>query len=135
MNYKFEIGTLTSTEYISLITAVGWKIGGNVNLDAVERALTVTPYIVVVRNSSGEAIAAGRAFSDDLTMTFIPDILVKPEHQRSGLGREIMEMIKSRYGHTLFYFGGQKEEFFEKLGFQKGMTSFTGRFAKNDFFD
>jgi GNAT superfamily N-acetyltransferase len=133
--FKFETGTLTPHEYVTLVRSVGWKIGANVNLAEVEKALKATPYIVVVRNLNGEAVAAGRAFSDDLTMTFIPDIFVKPEHQRAGLGREIMEMIKTRYGHTLFYFGGQKEEFFEKLGFTKGMTSFTGRFAKNSFFD
>jgi GNAT superfamily N-acetyltransferase len=135
LKFKIETGTLTPTEYVTLVTSVGWKIGKNIDLEAVERALAATPYVVVVRDSNGEAVAAGRAFSDDVTMTFIPDIFVKPEHQRAGLGREIMEMIKTRYGHTLFYFGGQKEEFFEKLGFAKGMTSFTGRFAKNSFFD
>ena len=91
----------------------------------------------MIRDSSGKAIAAGRVFSDDLTMTFIPDLWVRPEFQGSGVGRRIVEKIKERYGHTIFYFGAQlgNEPFFEKLGFKKGMTSFTGRFQPNPFFD
>ena len=137
MSFTYEVGTLTGTEYVELVNSVGWKTGKNLVLSDVDKALSATSYTVVARDSKSNVVAAGRAFSDDLTMTFIPDILVRPDFQRMGLGREILGMIKARYGHTIFYFGGQpsQEEFYEKLGFKKGMTSFTGRFSPNAFFD
>ena len=119
MNFTFEAGTLKGSEYVELVKSVGWKTGKDLILSDVDKALNATSYVVVARDSKGFVAAAGRAFSDDLTMTFIPDILVKPDFQRMGLGREILGMIKARYGHTIFYFGGQpsQEEFYEKLGF------------------
>ena len=137
MSFTYEVGTLTGSEYVELIKSVGWKIGKDLILRDVDKALSTTSLIVVVRDSKSNVVAAGRAFSDDLTMTFIPDILVRPDFQRMGLGSVILSMIKARYGHTIFYFGGQpsQEEFYEKLGFKKGMTSFTGRFSPNAFFD
>ncbi len=137
MSFTYEVGTLTGSEYVELIKSVGWKIGKDLILRDVDKALSTTTYIVVVRDSESNVVAAGRVFSDDLTMSFIPDILVMPDFQRMGLGRVILDMIKARYGHTIFYFGGQpsQEEFYEKLGFKKGMTSFTGRFSPNAFFD
>ena len=137
MNFTYEVGTLKGSEYVELVKSVGWKTGKDLILSDVDKALNATSYTVVARDSRSNIVAAGRAFSDDLTMTFIPDILVRPDFQRMGLGREILGMIKGRYGHTIFYFGGQpsQEEFYEKLGFKKGMTSFTGRFSPNAFFD
>jgi uncharacterized protein YrzB (UPF0473 family) len=43
-----------------------------------------------------------------------------------------MEEIKKDFGHTILYFGDQKgnEEFFEKLGFNKGMQSYSKKFFK-----
>ena len=137
MSFTYEVGTLTGSEYVELIKSVGWKIGKDLILRDVDKALSTTSLIVVVRDSKSNVVAAGRAFSDDLTMTFISDILVRPDFQRMGLGSVILSMIKARYGHTIFYFGGQpsQEEFYEKLGFKKGMTSFTGSFSPNAFFD
>ena len=137
MSFTYEIGTLAGSEYVELVKSVGWKTGKDLILNDVDKALSATSYIVVARDSNGTVAAAGRAFSDNLTMTFIPDILVRPDFQRLGLGREILEMIKARFGHTVFYFGGQadQEEFYTKLGFKKGVTTFTGRFSPNAFFD
>lgn len=137
MSFTYEVGTLKGSEYVELVKSVGWKTGKDLILSDVDKALNATSYVVVARDSKGFVAAAGRAFSDNLTMTFIPDILVKPDFQRMGLGREILGMIKAHYGHTIFYFGGQtnQEEFYTKLGFKKGMTSFTGRFSANAFFD
>ena len=137
MSFTYEIGTLAGSEYVELVKSVGWKTGKDLILNDVDKALVATSFIVVARDSNGTVTAAGRAFSDNLTMTFIPDILVRPDFQRLGLEREILEMIKDRFGHTVFYFGGQvdQEEFYTKLRFKKGMTSFTGRFSPNAFFD
>lgn len=88
-------------------------------------------------NPDGKEVACGRAFSDDLLMTFIQDIFVHPNHQRKGFGKMILEAIMERFGHTIFYFGAQpgKESFYENLGFKKGLQSYTGNFNKNPYFE
>lgn len=135
-NYDLETGTLSAEEFIQLSKDVGWGTNRIYDMTKVEKALKETSFTVKVINNSGKVIACGRAFSDDILMTFIPDIFVHPEYQGKGLGKMIMESIKERYGHTVFYFGAQpgRENFYENLGFKKGMQSYTGTFRKNPYF-
>lgn len=133
---NIEIGTLTAEEFIELSKSVGWGSDRKYEMSKVTQALLDTSFTIKVLSNDGEVMACGRAFSDDLLMTFIPDIFVKPEHQKKGIGALIITKMKERYGHTLFFFGAQpgKEEFYEKLGFKKGMQSYTGSFTKNPYF-
>lgn len=135
-NYVLEIDTLTPEEFIQLSKDVGWGPERNYDMKKVAQALKDTSMNVKVV-FSGKTVACGRAFSDDLLMTFIPDIFVHPDHQRKNLGSMMMEAIKEKYGHTIFYFGAHsgKEQFYENLGFKKGMQSYTGTFRKNPYFD
>lgn len=135
-HFKLEVGTLTPNEFIELSKAVGWGVSRSYNMDKVAQALRDTSLTVVVRDPQGVAVGCGRAFSDDLLMTFVPDIFVRPDLQKSGCGRMILEALKERFGHTVFFFGAQpgNEGFFEKLGFQKSLQSFTGRFKDNPYF-
>lgn len=131
--YVLESGTLTPEEFITLCKAVGWGNDRDFDTSKVAKAIDDTSYTVKVKNENGVTIACGRAFSDDLFMTFIPDIFVHPDFQRHGLGTMIMNAIKAKYGHTIFYFGAQpgKEAFYENLGFKKGIQSYTGTFRKS----
>jgi GNAT superfamily N-acetyltransferase len=135
-NLKLELGSLTPDEFISLSKSVGWGTSRIYDMTKVALALKETSLTIVARDSSGLAVACGRAFSDDLLMTFIPDIFVHPSFQKSGCGRLILEKLKERYGHTVFFFGAQpgNEGFFEKLGFTKSVQSFTGKFKDNPYF-
>lgn len=135
--FKVEVGTLTSREFIALSKAVGWGAGRKYDMKKVDEALSGTFLTIVVRDIEGEAIGCGRAFSDDLLMTFIPDIFVRPEYQKLGVGRMILETIKERLGHTTFYLGSQSgnEAFFEKLGFSRGLPAYTGKFKENPHFE
>lgn len=128
-----ETGTLTAEEFLKLSKSVGWGADRKYELSKVTQAIKETSYTVKVLNAEGQTIGCGRAFSDDLFMTFIPDIFVTPEYQKQGIGTMIMENIKERYAHTIFYFGAQpgKESFYEALGFKKGLQSYTGCFKKS----
>src|SRR5687767_12083993 len=101
---KLEIGNLSPEEFVSLSKSVGWGAQRIYDMDQVEKALKATTLLITIRNPLGEAVACGRAFSDDLLMTFIPDIFVNPKFQKMGLGRMIIEKMKERYGHTRFFF-------------------------------
>lgn len=133
IKYHLEINTLTAIEFIELSKAVGWGVERNYDMSKVSQALEVTSLSVVIRDHEGKALGCGRVFSDDLFMSFIPDIFIRPEYQKCGFGKLIIEKMKERYGHTGFFFGAQpgNEPFFEKLGFQKSMQSYAGQFKKN----
>ena len=135
-SFTFEVGTLTADEFISLSKTVGWGVNRAYDMNQVRKSLADTSFTVTARNAEGKAVACGRVFSDDLLMSFIPDIFVSPEYQKHGLGRLIVEKMKERYGHTIFFFGAQpgNEGFFEKLGFTKSIQSYTGRFKDGPYF-
>ena len=130
--FKVETGTLTADEFVFLSQAAGWGRDRKFVTGKVTKALKATTLTVVVRDRRKLAVGCGRAFSDDLLMTFIPDIFVHPDYQKQGVGRLIMEEIKSKFGHTSFFMGAQSgnEGFFEKVGFRRSLQSFGGKFIR-----
>jgi GNAT superfamily N-acetyltransferase len=135
-SFTVEINTLSADEFIRLSKAVGWGTDRQYDMLKVQQALKLSSLTVVVRDHNQKAIGCGRAFSDDLLMTFIPDIFVDPQVSRQGIGQIIVEKIKEIYGHTNFFFGAKpgNELFFEKLGFKKSMQSYSGKFKKNPYY-
>ncbi len=136
MNFRIETGTLTPEEFIALSKSVGWGRTRIYNMEKVAFALKSSALTVVVRNEQGQALGCGRVFSDDLLMSFTPDIFVDPAFQKKGIGRIIVQEMKNKFGHTSFFFGAQpgNESFFENLGFEKSLQSFAGRFKKNPYY-
>ena len=132
-----ETNNLRSDEFIDLSKAAGWGKNRKYDMSKVTQALSDTTLTVVVRDQNNRAIGCGRAFSDDLLMTFIPDIFVHPDFQRQGIGSLIVETLKSKFAHTSFYFGAQagNETFFEKLGFSKSLQSYGGKFGNNPYYE
>ena len=130
--YKISIqnSDIVPEEFIDLSKSVGWGANKNWNLDEVQNALNKTALVVTIRNEKGKLIGCGRVLSDGLLFTTIPDIFVRPEYQRQGIGTMIMEVIKEHFRHTPIFFGSQSgnETFFEKLGFEKGIQSYQGKF-------
>ena len=137
-NYIIQSGTgkdkiISPEEFITISQANGWGKNRNYDLNEVEKALDLTFFIVAIRsNENNQLLGCVRAFSDDMFFTTIPDIFVDPEHHGNGYGAILMEKIKERLGHTAIFFGAQpgREGFYEKLGFQKGMQSYVGKFRK-----
>lgn len=128
MKYKAftSKNNLSAKEFIDLSKSVGWGKHRKYNLKEVSAALKNTSFIVTIRNEKNQAIACGRALSDNMFFTTIPDIFVNPKYQGKGLGKLIMQKIIAKYKHTKIYFGSQpgNEKFFEKLGFKKDLQSY-----------
>jgi predicted N-acetyltransferase YhbS len=138
MNNKIiiEIDTLTAEEFIALSKSVNWGVNRTYDMPQVNKALKSSTMTVVARDEAGEAVGCGRVFSDDFLMTFIPDVFVNPNYQKLGIGKRIVEKMKESYGHTSFFFGAQpgNQGFFEKLGFEKSIQSYAGRFKESPFY-
>jgi len=124
--------SFNAEEFMGLIESVGWATRQTISLDGLEMAIKSSTQMYGLRDSENQLIAMARVLSDNYLFSTIPEILVHENHQKKGLGKIIMEEIKKDFGHTILYFGAQKgnEEFFEKLGFDKGMQSYSKKFKK-----
>jgi GNAT superfamily N-acetyltransferase len=74
-------------------------------------------------------VGSVRVLSDGYLFNTVPEVMVDPDYQRRGIGRELMrQALDSAPGGRLF-FGAQpgNEEFFERSGFVRGPVGFVGR--------
>jgi ribosomal protein S18 acetylase RimI-like enzyme len=71
-------------------------------------------------------IGAGRALADGIDCSYICDLAVHPEYQRSGIGRGIVtRLIELSRGHRkiILYAVPGKEAFYHMLGFRRMTTA------------
>lgn len=108
--------------YLRLRASVGWKL---LKESQAERALknsllTLTAYI------GDEPVGMGRIVGDGAVICYIQDLVVKPEYQKHGVGRVIMERligfvtdIKDADTEIMMCLMCAKgrEHFYEKFGF------------------
>lgn len=122
----------SADEFLDLIISVKWGTKETVSLAGLKKAIDSSTQMYGIRNEQNELIALARVLSDNYLFSTIPEILVRPSAQKQGLGKLLMNEIKKDFGHTVLYFGAQKgnEQFFEGLGFDKGMQSYTKKFIK-----
>jgi len=128
MGFKIYVSknNISAKEFIDLSKSVGWGKTSGYEYSKVELALKMSSFIVTVRDENYIVIGCGRALSDNLFFTTIPDIFVNPKFQRKGIGSLIMQKIIKKYSHTKIFLGSRpgNERFFEKLGFKKDLQSY-----------
>jgi ribosomal protein S18 acetylase RimI-like enzyme len=88
---KYEVRRITISEYQYLRHAVGWwETDNSATKEALDNSLCS---VVAV---SGKKIAGiGRVVGDNGLYYYIQDLIVHPDHQSKGIGREIMRMLLS----------------------------------------
>lgn len=71
-------------------------------------------------------IAAGRVLSDGVGHAVIFDVVVLPEYQGQGVGRQVMEVLTRDVNvpKVFLYAVPGKEGFYERLGFRRMKTAF-----------
>ena len=122
MNNKYEMtNTITPAEYMSMRKAVEW---GEFPLEQAQAGLD-NSFIWCFRDE-GRPVAVGRVIWDHGYVIYIADIIVIPEYQGQGLGRELMEHVMAfirselkpgyRFMVSLSAAKG-KEDFYKKFGF------------------
>lgn len=76
--------------------------------------------------AQGELVGAGRALADGLDCSYLCDIAVHPEFQGQGLGKAIIERLRTlSAGHRkiILYANPGKEGFYARLGFARMRTA------------
>jgi len=108
-------------ELLSLYASVGWT-SYTQHPDKLERAVRQSSFVVCARSESGELLGLARTVSDDVSICYLQDLLVRPEVQRTGLGRALMTAVLERYRHVMQHVlitddGEAQLAFYSSLGF------------------
>lgn len=76
-------------ELVALYDAVGWA-SYTADPDALEAAIAGSTHVVTARYG-GELLGLARVVSDGATIAYLQDVLVRPELQREGVGRSLVQ--------------------------------------------
>lgn len=109
-------------ELLHLYGAVGWTAYIR-DPEGLARAFRQSSFVWTARSGGGEVVGLVRGLSDDVSLLFVQDVLVRPDWQRRGVGRALMKAVLARYPHVmqtalLTDDGPEQLAFYESLGFQ-----------------
>lgn len=85
-------------EVVDLYDAVGWTAYTS-DPDRLVRSLAASHTVLTVRDEDGALIGLARTVSDGETICYLQDLLVHPDMQRRGIGRQLMADLLHRYRH------------------------------------
>ena len=107
---------------VRLYNSVGWS-AYTTEPEKLAAALAGSSLLAVARDG-GDLVGLARVISDGHTICYLQDVLVDPRHQRTGLGRSLVEFVLAPYAHVRQKVlltdtePGQKA-FYESLGYQQ----------------
>lgn len=121
MSYTIEARLPSPAQWMSLRQSVGWAV---FPLEVAARSLAATSYCVCAYQGE-ELIGMGRVLGDGVISFYVGNVMVRPQYQSLGIGREIMERIMAHVRGvavpgaiaSLLSIKG-KEPFYEKFGFE-----------------
>ena len=111
---------VSADDLVSLYDSVGWT---TYTKEPQELALAVRQSLRVVTAWDGEILVGlARVVGDGVTVIYLQDILIAPEHQRRGIGRSLMHEVFAPFGHVRQHVLLTDDEprqraFYESLGF------------------
>ncbi len=85
-------------EVVSLYDDVGWGAYTS-DSGALIRAFENSTFVVAARDGA-ELVGLARCISDDVSICYLQDILVRRDHQRTGVGRGLFERCATRFRHV-----------------------------------
>lgn len=122
---------MTGEEYDELRLSVEWP---PITEGQAERGLAHTTFLVAARD--GERIVGmGRMLFDFGYTAYLGDVIVRPEYQGQGIGRQIVQRLIERTMDAAFaeerimfilVAAQGKEPFYEKFGFIRRPNEFSG---------
>lgn len=83
---------------IKLYESVGWSTYLK-NKEYIPKMITSSSYTIGAFIESN-LVGFIRGFSDQYSIHFIQDIIVKPEHQRKGIGKILINKALAKYAHA-----------------------------------
>jgi len=125
-NYVIEAGLPSASQWMALRASVGWATFPE---DIANKSLAATSFCVCAYEGE-RLIGMGRVLGDGVFTFYIGNVMVVPEHQGEGIGREIMEALMAHVNESacpgaiasLMSISGS-EDFYVQFGFEKRPNS------------
>lgn len=96
---ELRVGVIPDVaDLVTLYDAVGWTAYTK-DPDGLLRAVTNSAFVVTAWRGD-VLVGLARCLSDDVAICYLQDILVRPDGQKTGLGRRLLEACRERYGHV-----------------------------------
>ena len=96
---EYESGAVPNVdELVALYGSVGWGAYTN-DRDGLATGIRNSTLVVTAR-TNGRLVGLARVLSDDVSIVYVQDVLVSPEFQRSGVGRQLLERCLDRFSHV-----------------------------------
>ena len=96
LEYKQEIPEMT--DLLALYSSVGWTNYTN-NPTMLEEAVKASLWQLAVYDEK-ELVAYIRLVGDGHSVIFVQDLLVRPDHQRQGIGKKLLEKALETFPHV-----------------------------------
>jgi ribosomal protein S18 acetylase RimI-like enzyme len=120
MNWVVSLtDTLNEDEVIALYKANAWS-----SAEKPKQLLAALrhSHALVTARLAGRLIGLGNAISDGHLVVYFPHLLVHPEFQRQGVGRELMRVLMEKYAgfhQMMLTADGDAVEFYRSMGFER----------------
>ena len=115
MNITYKSNnSVKAADLIEVFDSVGWNKEEENIIEAFNNSYYITAY------HQDTLIGFARAISDGHYYTGIYDLIVLPEYQGNGIGRQMMDMLVDKFEGTyifLTYTEGNRD-FYKKCGFE-----------------
>ena len=85
-------------ELRELYSSVGWG-AYTADIPALHKAIANSDHVVTAR-SGDLLIGLARVLSDDVSIAYLQDILVRPDYQHQGIGSRLLQECLDRYAHV-----------------------------------
>lgn len=107
-------------DVLDLYASVGWSVY-TAQPDTLREALRGSSFVAAAFEGAG-LIGLVRVVSDDATICYLQDVLVRPDAHRGGVGRALLTAVRERYAHVRQHVLLTDDEprqraFYESLGF------------------
>lgn len=89
---------LAAGEVAELYESVGWTVY-TADPDLLCRAVERSTFRVTARER-GALVGIARCLSDDFSIFYLQDLLVRPEFQQRGIGRVLLDRCLTRFDHV-----------------------------------
>jgi GNAT superfamily N-acetyltransferase len=96
-------------------------------LDRLPRMLAGSNLVVTAREDDGRLVGLARSLTDGAYATYLSDLAVVREHQRTGVGRRLVERTRAEVPETglVLLAAPAAAEYYPRIGMERHPAAFT----------
>jgi GNAT superfamily N-acetyltransferase len=122
MTIRIETQAPDPRSYHDLFETTGWNAEYRATPEELDRANRNSWYLVAAYDAE-RLVAFGRIVSDGVLHAMVYDMIVQPEHQRAGLGSQVLSLLlarcrEARIRDVQLFCARGKAAFYRRHGFE-----------------